>query len=617
LQLEAQVQAQLAAARLRRRRQARVRLLKRAAVVAVVLLVLAVLGFGLANAGSTGTIAAGVRIAGVDVGGMSPAAARAKLQQHEAALAKTPLPVRIGRRTFRVRPSALGVTPDWARAAEVARSRGDGFAPIRGWHRLYLAAFGAHVSVPARIDRNKLTALVAKLAGAVDRPHRDASIRLAGLHPKVTPARTGTILERQVAARLLVAAIVSLHRDTVTLPLREDAPRVTRRDLVPVAAQVRTVLSAPVRLTLGPTRYRIPRWRLAKILELPKSGSQKLRIAGPAANAFFARLEKAVNAPPKDAGFAPLASGKVQIVPAVEGRALDVPRTLDALLEAALSATQRVAPIAVSTAAPKRSTADAHAMGINEVVSNYETVFGGEPNRIHNVQLVAHLIDNTLIAPASTFSFNATTGDRNAAKGFLEAPVIINGELETGLGGGVCQVSTTVFNAAYEAGLPITARTNHALYISHYPQGRDATVDYPDVDLRFVNDTGHWLLLRTWVSSSSLTVALYGTSPHRRVESETAPLRVTGAPRVKRIKDPTLLKGKRVIDDPGSPSLATSVHRRVYSRDGTLLYDNVWYSSYRAEPRVIRVGTKPKPKPKLPTKDELTKVADQTSSLPH
>ena len=132
-------------------------------------------------------------------------------------------------------------------------------------------------------------------------------------------------------------------------------------------------------------------------------------------------------------------------------------------------------------------------MGITGLVGGYETFYGGVPNRIHNVQLVARLIDNHFIAPNEEFSFNGTTGDRNAAKGFLEAPVIINGELKTGLGGGVCQVSTTSFNAAYEAGLPITDRTNHALYISHYPQGRDATVNYPDTDLKFVNDTDHWL----------------------------------------------------------------------------------------------------------------------------
>ncbi len=140
-------------------------------------------------------------------------------------------------------------------------------------------------------------------------------------------------------------------------------------------------------------------------------------------------------------------------------------------------------------------------MGITGLVGGYTTIYGGDANRIHNVQLVSNLIDHTLIRPGQVFSFNGTTGERNADKGFLEAPVIINGELQTGLGGGVCQVSTTVFNAAYEAGLDITERTNHALYISHYPQGRDATVNYPDLDLKFVNDTS-WLLLRTFVGSS-------------------------------------------------------------------------------------------------------------------
>src|SRR5204863_8270849 len=200
----------------------------------------------------------------------------------------------------------------------------------------------------------------------------------------------------------------------------------------------------------------------------------------------------------------------------------------------------RVAQVAVQRSTPARSTAEAQGMGITGLVSSYETFYGGEPNRIHNVQLVAHLIDGKLIAPGATFSFNHATGERTAAKGFLEAPVIVNGELTTGLGGGVCQVSTTVFNAAYEAGLPITARTNHALYISHYPQGRDATVDYPSVDLRFVNDTGHWLLLRTFVGSSSLVVSLYGTPTHRRVVTETAPLKTVGAPPVERVKAPTL-----------------------------------------------------------------------------
>ena len=241
-------------------------------------------------------------------------------------------------------------------------------------------------------------------------------------------------------------------------------------------------------------------------------------------------------------------------------------------------------------------------MGITGLVGAYETFYGGVPNRIHNVQLVAHLIDNHFVAPGAEFSFNGTTGERTPDKGFLEAPVIINGELKTGLGGGICQVSTTTFNAAYEAGLPITDRTNHALYISHYPLGRDATVNYSDTDLKFVNDTDHWLWLRTFVGSSSLTVALYGTPQNRRVESDVSPLVTTGQPPVKKVSDPNLLVGQTSVEEYGSPSRATSVRRRVYSAGGKLLYDHTWYSSYRAEPRVIRVGTKPVPEPPVKKK---------------
>jgi vancomycin resistance protein YoaR len=243
-------------------------------------------------------------------------------------------------------------------------------------------------------------------------------------------------------------------------------------------------------------------------------------------------------------------------------------------------------------------------------VSTYETLYGGDPNRIHNVQLVAHLVDNKLIAPGATFSFNGTTGERSAEKGFLEAPVIVNGELETGLGGGVCQVSTTVFNAAYEAGLRITARTNHSLYISHYPLGRDATVNYPDIDLKFVNDTGHWLLLRTWVGQSSLTVSLYGTPQHRRIETTTSPLVVVAPPPVTKTVDATLKPGDVVVDDPGTPAQSTSVERKVYAANGKLLSDQTWYSSYRSTPKIVRVG----PKKKAPTTSTTTTTTGVTTT---
>ena len=319
-----------------------------------------------------------------------------------------------------------------------------------------------------------------------------------------------------------------------------------------------------------------------------------VRLAGPAADLEFAHLQRLFTHGPRNATWAVTAVGGIRVVPDVPGVAVDVPSSVSLVLAAAEQRTHRVAQLAVVMQQPKRSTAQARAMGITGTVGTYETIYGGIANRIHNVQLVAHLVDRKLIAPGATFSFNQATGERSAAKGFLEAPVIINGEVETGLGGGVCQVSTTVFNAAYEAGLPITERTNHALYISHYPLGRDATVDYPNVDLKFVNNTPHWLLLRTFVGSDSLVVTLYGAPQHRRVVSDTSPLVSRGKVPVKKTLDRSLAPGAVVIDSTGVPAQSTSVRRLVYDAQGKLLSDATWYSSYRAVPEVERVGPKKK-----------------------
>jgi vancomycin resistance protein YoaR len=304
----------------------------------------------------------------------------------------------------------------------------------------------------------------------------------------------------------------------------------------------------------------------------------------------------------------------VSVVPARPGLSLDAERTADSILAAALRRAGRVAQVAVTPTRPKITTAAARRMGVTGVVGTYTTDYTGIPNRIHNVRLVAHLVDDKLIAPGTVFSFNETTGARTAAKGFLEAPVIIDGEVTTGLGGGVCQVSTTVFNAAFEAGLPVLARTNHALYISHYPQGRDATVDYPDVDLKFRNDTGHWLLLRTFVGPSALTVTLFGTPTGRRVVATTSPLVVHGKPPVKKTVDPTLKPGEKVVDDPGVPAMTTSVTRSVYAAGGKLLGTSTWFSSYVASPKLVRIGPAKK---KTKQKEPPTVTTPTTAPTPH
>ena len=458
---------------------------------------------------------------------------------------------------------------------------------MRGYRRLGFQLFGEALSPHVSSYGAAVDYELGRVAGAVDLPHREARLVRRGLRVTVEPGQAGRLLDLRAARTAVVDALASFSRAPVALPVRSDPPTVTVASLAAARLRAARILSAPVTLLAGRTRLRLPRWRLATMLDL-----KTLRLAGPAADAYFAGLEREIGTPPRDARFAVTPAGGIRVVPARPGVELDALRSSGAVLAAARRPAGRVARLALVAQPPRRTTAAARAMGITGAVGSYETIYGGDPNRIHNVQLVAHLIDGALIAPGATFSFNGTTGARTPAKGFRVAPVIVNGELQNGIGGGVCQVSTTVFNAAYEAGLPITQRTNHALYISHYPLGRDATVDYPDVDLKFVNDTPHWLLLRTFVGPSSLVVTLYGTPQHRRVVTIAQPLRtVAPAPVVKTI-DRTLRPGETVVDQAGVPAQATSVERKVFSATGALLSDQSWSSSYRAVPELVRVGPK-------------------------
>jgi vancomycin resistance protein YoaR len=599
----------------RRRTRAQRRVFWQRTAILTAIAALAAIVLGLVFAGSPSRLAGGVQIAGVDVGGKTPREAQRILKQKADSLAAVPVTFRVGPHVWQLQPRRLGIDVDWAAAVDAVRRQGQGFGPLRGFRRLDLRFFGADVAPPTQVYDAALRYWLDRIERAVNSPHRDASIVLHGLRPAIVASRTGQVLDRHAAEATLVRALAGLSREPVGLPVRVDRPKVTAGDLTITQAQVRTALSAPVHLTLGETRWNLRPARIARLLELPADGRSDLRIGGNGASAWFTALSKRVDRKPEDATWAISSSG-IRVIPDKSGYLLDVPRSARAVLRAALvtEPSLRSAKLAVEKQEADRSTDEAREMQIRGLVASYQTFYGGDPNRIHNVQLVSHLVDGHVIAPGATFSFNEATGARTAAKGFKEAPVIINGELQTGLGGGVCQVSTTVFNAAYEAGLPIVARTNHALYISHYPQGRDATVNYPDVDLKFTNDTGHWLLLRTWVGSSSLTVALYGTPVHRRVVSEVAPLVTTGPVPTKKVPDPLLFTGQKTVEETGAPPRKTSVHRLVYDASGKLLYDSVFYSSYVGEPTVLRVGTKKRPETTTTTTTATTTATTSTTT---
>lgn len=249
---------------------------------------------------------------------------------------------------------------------------------------------------------------------------------------------------------------------------------------------------------------------------------------------------------------------------------------------------------------PKISTADIEAMGINGIISSFTTKFdANNHNRAYNIALAAGAINNTLLKPGEVFSFNKKVGPRTAERGYREAIVIVSNQFVPGLGGGVCQVSTTLYNVALLAGLDIVERSNHSLAVSYVPLGRDAAVSYGSQDLKFRNNLGSHVYIKTSTGNGSVTMKIFGNKQQQKnVQLETV-VDSSISPKVSTKKDPSLLKGKTVVEKAGASGYRVSAYRIINGTKKLLSRSN-----YTPIERVVRVGTKEPPAKPDPEHDD-------------
>jgi vancomycin resistance protein YoaR len=556
---------------------------------------------GLAFAGSPRVLAEGTHVAGVDVGGVTTREAVVRLEAAFSQVRKDPVTFTAGDERYELAANQLGVDPDWRGAVGAAARAGDGFGPIRGFRRLHTRFFGAEVLPSVAVSDAALEFALDRIQANVNRAPTSAAVVRRGLRIAVVPSQAGQRLDRDAAGRTLVRSLASLERagGTVALPVATARPPVTEAMLEPVARRARIAVSAPVVVRSPQRQWRLSRQQVARLLLLPSDGTKRLAISGPPATAYFESLGERVGNPPVDARFEASGEG-LQVIPSRNGTELHVPKTAAALLRAATSRTNRVASVVVVRAVPDRTTKEALAMGIDRRMGSYKTWNSGTWDRITNLRLAVLALDDTLVPPGGTFSLNEAVGERTVERGFRSAPVIIGTRYEEEVGGGTSQVATTVFNAAWEAGLNITERNPHSLYIDRYQLGRDATVYWPSLDLAFANDTKTWVLVKGFVEPDGIRVSIYG-GEDRRVESSEGTREITGTPPVKRVKDPTLPLGTTRLEESGSSPSRTSVTRTVYGANGEVIRDETWTTNYRGEARVFRIGTK-KPEPVTPPK---------------
>ncbi|MDO8638439.1 MAG: VanW family protein, partial [Candidatus Daviesbacteria bacterium] len=314
---------------------------------------------------------------------------------------------------------------------------------------------------------------------------------------------------------------------------------------------------------------------------------------------YLEDLSLEINQPVQNAKFTFDTNSKrvSEFKPAEQGRELDLNQTKYLIEESLSGNSSSNISLPVKITEPVISTADTNNFGITDLLGSGQSNFAGSiENRIYNIALASSRINGYLIDPGATFSFNKTEGDISTNSGYKQAYVIKEGRTVLDDGGGVCQVSTTLFRAVLNSGLPVLKRVAHAYRVGYYeqgyPPGLDATVFSPSVDFQFKNDTGSYVLIQAQVLGKSLTIDLYGASDGR-ITTLTKPIisDQTPPPPDLRQDDPTLPRGQVKQVDWSAWGANVSFSRTV-TRNGEVLLNETWKSAYKPWQAIYLVGTK-------------------------
>jgi vancomycin resistance protein YoaR len=522
----------------------------------------------------------GVRVLGTELAGTAHANLGVEIRRLVAQRLAEPVALDVPGRPVTIAPAKL-FTLD--RAATVGAAMDAGRDSWRGRAESLLAPATGGVEVAPRlvVRPNAEARLRALLAPFVQEPV-DAAVAMRGPEPTVTAAKAGTAPD---LATLLADVEARVAAGTGTVPVRFVAAEAAISDAAAAAAaeEARQIVSAPVELTWErEVAGSLSEDRLARLLTFEPRGSRLLvlldrerlaRVLDPVVAPFKSRAQNAQFVVSGDA---------VSIQPSQPGTTLDADAAVVSVLTAGHRDTDRVAALTLTSIDAELTTAKAQALGITERISSFTTEMGpSSANRIHNVHLMADYIDGTIIRPGETFSFNDSVGPRTPERGFLEGQMIVGSLLLPSIGGGVCQTATTLFNNAWELGLPIAERHNHSFYISHYPLGRDATVSWGGPDFKFRNDMRSAILIKTSYTDATLTFSFYGTSEGRQVETREGAKTNWREPGVSYALDPAAPAGSRRIERGSHQSgFDVTVSRTVTSADGDVIREDSVTSHY-------------------------------------
>jgi len=505
----------------------------------------------------------------IAIGGMTPNEATVTLKRVLAARASQPVYLETPSRNVDIEPGTAGIEVDLD--ATLSDLTAFTVNPVEMWVRL---TGGDDQPLRVRVDRAKLTAAVTEAARAVDAPVMEGSITFSGGRAITVVSVAGQALN--VPETTDAVASTWPGQQVVRAVMTITQPKVSAAEINRAEKEFATpAMSGPVRLVAGRTSVALQPMQYAPVLSLVADLNRTLQPKVDTAKllAVVRAAIPGVERDPVDATVS-LVAGSPQVVPARVGSTFDM-LTVPTSFLAALTSQTRTAPISMVSTPPKVTTEMARGWGIKEKVSTFTTQFPYNPPRTNNMKIAAAALNGTIVRPGARFSLNGILGERTPAKGYQRAPVIYADRLEQAFGGGVSQVSTTLFNAVFFSGVRIEQYTPHSFYIARYPEGREATLSWPDVDQKWTNDSGFGILISSYLKGNDLTVTFFGTKKWD-IEAVKGPRR-------------NVVQPKTIVDDrqgcvPQSPNPGFDVTvTRIFKKNGVQVRTSTFNTHYRPE----------------------------------
>lgn len=547
-----------------------------------------------------GRIFPGVSVAGIEVGSLTPEEAADQISSRLTYPQQGVLTLQDGSKTWGVSPLQLGLVIDpqgLARNAfQLGRSKNI-FSRLSDQFAAFTS--GRNVAPYLVLDERMTQRYLTNLAAEINQPVIEPRLTIQGTEVVIQQGQIGRMVDVPATLAALQTQVKTLSNGTVPLVIDETRPVV--EDVSAQADLARQILSAPLTLRMpdgqanAPGPWEISPEKMAPMLMFaPQSenGVTKYEIVlnRVMLYAYLSELAPTIQVSSQNARF--IFNDDTRLLEPIQasivGRKLNIEKSAERMLTDLIAGKHDIT-LELDLEDPEiNDQMTGEQLGITELVHAETSYFyGSSAERVQNITAAASRFHGLLIAPGETFSMANAMGDISLDNGYAEALIILGGQTIKGVGGGVCQVSTTLFRAAFFGGYPINERHAHAYRVYYYEKvagnrvdpnlaGLDATVFVPLVDFKFTNDTPNWLLMETYVnpSSASITWKFYSTRDNRRVEwSNTGPVNVVEAPKTLYRENSDLPSGEVKQVDWAADGADVTVNRTVYRNDSVYLQD--------------------------------------------